>query len=111
MSCISFFCPLFVAILCIHVQSINRVPVFVTPWTVSHQAPVSMGFSSQGYWGGLPGDLPNPAIKPMSPVSSALAGEFFTTEPSGKLFNNIMSEPNYINLYVAHSSLHIIWSQ
>ena len=57
-----------------------------------------MGFSSQGYWSGLPfpppGDLPNPAVKPMSPVSSALAGKFFATEPSGKLFNNIMSEPN-----------------
>ena len=80
------------------VQSLNHVPVFVTPWTISHQAPVSMGFFSQGYWSGLPfpppGDLPNPAIKPISPVSSALAGEFFTTEPSGKLFNNIMSEPN-----------------
>ena len=81
-----------------HVQSLNHVPVFVTPWTISHQASVSMGFSSQGYWSGLPfpppGDLPNPAIKPISPVSPALAGEFFTTEPSGKLFNNIMSEPN-----------------
>ena len=49
------------------------------------QAPLSMGFSRQEYWSGLPlhspGDLPNPGIKPASP---ALAGRFFTTEPPGK---------------------------
>ena len=54
----------------------------VTPWTVAHQAPLSMGFPRQEYWSGLPflfpGDLPNPGIEP------ALAGRFFTTEPSGK---------------------------
>ena len=47
-----------------------------------------MGFPRQGYWGGLPrsppGDLPDSGIKPASPVSSALAGGFFTTEPPGK---------------------------
>ena len=44
----------------------------VTPWTVAHQAPLSMGFSGQEYWSGLPcptpGDLPNPGIKPVSPA-------------------------------------------
>ena len=54
---------------------------FVTPWTIAHQAPLSMGFPKQEYWSGLlfpdPGDLPNPKIKP------ALAGEFSTTEPPG----------------------------
>ena len=60
---------------------------FVTPWTVSRQALMSMGFSGQEYWSGLPcpppEDLPNPRIKPESP---ALAGRFFTpfTEPPGK---------------------------
>ena len=58
---------------------------FVTPWTVSRQAPLSMEFSRQEYWCGLPfpppGDLPNPGIKPGSP---ALAGRFSTTEPPGK---------------------------
>ena len=53
-----------------------------TPWTVAHQAPLSMGFLRQEYWSGLPfpssGDLPNPGIEPISP---ALAGTFFTTEP------------------------------
>ena len=50
----------------------------VTPWTVVHQAPLSMGFSRQEYWSGLPcpppGDLPDPGIKPASLMSSAFAG-------------------------------------
>ena len=49
----------------------------VTPWTVAHQAPLSMGFSRQEYWSGLPcpppGDPYNPAIEPMSLTSPALA--------------------------------------
>ena len=59
--------------------------LFVTPWTITCQDPLSMGFPRQEYWHGLPfpspRDLPNPEIKPMSP---ALAGTFFTTEPPGK---------------------------
>ena len=51
-----------------------------TPWTVTHQAPLSMGFSSQEYWSGLPfpppGDLPGPGIKPVSLISPALPGKF-----------------------------------
>ena len=58
---------------------------FVTPQTIASQAPLSMGFPRQGYWGELPfpspGDLPAPEIKPSS---SALAGGFFTIEPPGK---------------------------
>ena len=46
------------------------------PWSVARQAPLSMGFSRQEYWGGLQcspsGDLPDPGIKPVSPVSPAL---------------------------------------
>ena len=46
-----------------------------TPWTVACQAPLSMGFSRQEYWSGLPfpspGDLPNPGIKPGSPALQA----------------------------------------
>ena len=48
----------------------NHVQFFVTPWTVAHQAPLSMGFSKQEYWNELPfpppGDLPNPGIEPLS---------------------------------------------
>ena len=58
------------------------------PMGCSLWAPLSMGFSRQESWSGLPflppGDLPDPGIKPVSPVSPALAGGFFTTEPPGK---------------------------
>ena len=51
---------------------LSHVQLFATPWTVAHQAPLSMGFSSQEYWSGLPipppGDLPKQKIKPRSPV-------------------------------------------
>ena len=61
----------------------SHVRLFVTPWTVAHQAPLSMGFSRHGYWSGLPGppprDLPNPGIEPTSLTSPALTGGFFTT--------------------------------
>ena len=54
-----------------------------TPRTVAHQAPLSMGFSRQEYWNGLPfssiGNLPDPGIEPTSFMSPALAGGFFTT--------------------------------
>ena len=66
-------------------QSLSRVHLFVTPWTVAHQAPLSMGLSQQEYWSGLsfppPQDLSNPGIKPEAP---ALAGRFFTTESARK---------------------------
>ena len=62
---------------------LSPVRLLVTPWTVAHQAPLSLGFSRQKYWGGLPfpppGDLPDSGIQPASPVSPALEGEFFTT--------------------------------
>ena len=67
------------------VQSLQSY-LFPTLWTVACQASLSVGFSRQKYWSGLPcpppGDLPNPGIKPASPDLLALAGEFFTTEPS-----------------------------
>ena len=62
-----------------------------TLWTVAQQAPLSMGSSRNGYCSGLPfpspGNRPEPGIKLASPVSSALAGEFFTAEPPGKPLN------------------------
>ena len=67
---------------------LNHVQLSATPWTVAHQAPLSMGFPRQEYWSGLlfpsPGDLPNPGMEPLSFVSPALAGEFITAEPPGK---------------------------
>ena len=53
-------------------KSLSRVQLFVTPWTVAYQVALSMGFSRQEYWSGLPfpspGDLPNPGIEPGSPA-------------------------------------------
>ena len=74
------------SLMCVCVCSVaHHVRLFVTPWTVAHQAPLSTGFPRQEYWRGLPfpppEDLPDPGIKPESP---ALVGVFFTTEPHGK---------------------------
>ena len=59
-----------------------------TPWTVACQAPLSIGFSRQEYWSGLPclppGDLPSPGIEPASLTSPALARGFFTTSATRK---------------------------
>ena len=60
-------------------------PLFATPWTVAHQAPLSIGFSRQEYWSGLPcpppGDIPNPGIEPRSPT---LQAESLLSETPGK---------------------------
>ena len=62
---------------------LNCVRLFETLWTVALQAPLSVGFSRQEYWSGLPcpppGDLPNPGVKPTSLKSPAVADGFFTT--------------------------------
>ena len=61
----------------------SSVQLFVTLWTVAHQAPLSMGFSRPEHWSGLPyppaGDLTDPGIEPASLMSPALLGRFFTT--------------------------------
>ena len=70
-------------------ELVSWVRFFVTPWTVAHQAPLSMGFSRQEYWSGLPfpppGDLPSPGIKPQSP---ALQADPLPSEPPGKPYYN-----------------------
>ena len=67
------------------VKSLSRVRLFLAPWTVAHQAPLSMGFSRQEYRSGLPrpplGALPNPEIEPRSP---ALQADSLPSEPPGK---------------------------
>ena len=61
----------------------SHVRLLATLWTLAHQAPLSIGFSRQENWTGLPcpppGDLPDPGIKPISLTSPALAGGLFTT--------------------------------
>ena len=67
------------------VKLLSRVQLFVTPWTIAHQAPPSMGFSRLEYWSGLPfpspGDLSNLEIEPRSP---ALRADALPSEPPGK---------------------------
>ena len=73
---------------------LSRVQLFVTPWTVACQAPLSMGFSRQAYWSGWlfppPGHLPEPGIKPVSP---ALQVDSLPTVPPRK-----PSSPYFINM-------------
>ena len=67
---------------------LSHTQLFATPWTIALESPLSMGFPRQEYWSGLPfpplGDLPNPAIKPVSPVSPALQVDSLHPEPSGR---------------------------
>ena len=67
-------------------KSLSRIRLFVTPWTVAGQVPLSILLSWQKYWSGLPfpspGDFPNPGIEPGSP---ALEVDALPSEPPGKL--------------------------
>ena len=66
------------------VKSLSHVQLVVIPWTVAYQASLSMGFSRQEYWSGVPfpspGDLPNSGIEPRSP---ALKADTLPSEPPG----------------------------
>ena len=68
---------------CVLCCVLSHVQLFLTPWTVAHLAPLSMGFSRQEYWSRFPfpppGDLPDPGIEPASLASPALTGRFLTT--------------------------------
>ena len=70
----------------VKVKSLSLIWLFATPWTVAYQASLSVGFSRQEYWSGLPfpspGDLPNPGIEPGSPT---LQADALLSEPPGKL--------------------------
>ena len=78
----------------VKVKSLSHVQLFATPWTVALQDPLSMGFSRQKYWSGLPfpspGDLPDPGIKPRSP---ALQANALTSEPSKYLLTSYFCIP------------------
>ena len=73
---------------CMHAKSLQFVQLFMTPWTATHQAPLSMGFSRQEYLSGLPcppsGDLPDPRIELSFLISPVLTGRFFTTTAAWK---------------------------
>ena len=75
-----------------YVQMLSHVQLFETPRTLDRQAPLSLGFSRQEYWSGMPfpppGDLLDPEIKPDSLMSPALAGWFFTCNTSWQANND-----------------------
>ena len=81
-------------------QSLSRVRLYGTPWTVAHQALLSMGFSREEYWSGLPfptaGDLLELGMEPTSLISPVLAGGFFTTMPPGKPQKQYVLESNFL---------------
>ena len=73
---------------CMCAQAVSRVWLSATPRAVARKAPLSLGFSKQECWSGLPfpssGDLPDPWIEPMSPAFLELGGRFYTTVPTEK---------------------------
>ena len=73
----------------------SHVQLFTTLWTVAHQAPLSIGFSGQEYWSGLPcpplGDFPHPRIDTVSPAAPCIEGGLFTAEPPRKPFLLVVS--------------------
>ena len=91
----SFLKMIWCNIMCVCVcvfELLSRVRFLATPWTIARQAPLSMGFSRQEYWSGLPfpspGDLPNLEIEPGSP---ALQADSLPSEPQGKPQNTLLS--------------------
>ena len=82
----------------------SHVRLFVTPWTVARQTPLSMGFSRQEYWSGLPcplpGDLPDPGIEPAFLKSPALAGGFFTASAQRKRYSTTVPKAPYCREHV-----------
>ena len=81
----------------------SYVPLFVTPWIIAHQDPLSMGFSKHEYWSGLPcsppGDLPNPGIKPASTVAPALQADSLPLSHEGSLYVCVYI---YISTHIYH---------
>ena len=94
-------------------QSLNRVQLFVTPWTVAHQAPLSMEFSRQEYRSGLPfpppRDLPDPGTKPTSPVSPELQADSlllsYRVSPHRILFDFKMRPDEFLHPLPVFTSL------
>ena len=103
---------LLLKLLKVKVKSLSRVWLFVTLWTVAYQASLSMGFSRQEYWSGLPfpspGDLPDAGTEPMSLVSPTLACGFFTTSITWEALIYRMScdvmwkSLSHVQLFVTH---------
>ena len=90
----------------------SSVRLFATPWIVAHQAPLSMGFSRQEYWSGLPcpspGDLPDPGIEPRSP---ALRIDTLLSEPPRKPDTSLIPMEKWVfELFLDQSLIFLIES-
>ena len=87
--------------ICACMWSCSFVSNSATLWTIARQAPLSMGFSRQEYWSGLPcpppEDLPNSGIKPTSLLSPALVGRFFTTSATW-----MGLAKNFVRIFLSH---------
>ena len=101
------FKPSMCVCVCVCVFALSCVQLFVTPWTIAHQAPLSMEFSQQEYWSGLafptPGDLPYLEIKPLSFGSLVLAGRFFIMRATWETLRSIQ---NSYYIFQVHSFSH-----
>ena len=86
----------------------------MAPWTVACQAPLSLGFPNQDYWSGLlfppPRDLPDPGIEPMSPVTPALPGGFFSTRKAN-LYPYLCHLYLYLHLSLPLSTYLYLWEK
>ena len=96
---------------CESVSRFSYVWLFEIPWTVACQAPLSMGFSRQEYWSGLPcpssGDLPDPGVEPRSP---ALQQILYHLNHQGSPYTHILCLCNYLPMYLFLKFLYIIFS-
>ena len=90
------------------VKLLSNVRLFVTPWAVAYQAPLSMGFSRQEYWSGLPfpspGDLPDPGIEPGSP---ALQADTWPSELQGRSIIRGGNKNLWHIVYTCHTFIHL----
>ena len=88
----------------VHAQSHSCVQFFATSWTVVHQTSLSMEFSRQEYWSGVPfptpGNLPNPGTEPTSLVSPVLAAGFFTTRTTWEASYRYRDIQVYLYVYI-----------
>ena len=82
---------------CVHVCRVPQSCLFVNPWTTAHGVPLSLGFSWQKYWSGIPfptqGDFPNPGIELASLASPTLAAEFLTISTTGEAHIGLWHHP------------------
>ena len=88
--------------------SLSHVQLFATPWKVAHQAPLSVEFSRQEYWSGLPfpspGDLSNPGIKPGSPSLQAVSMREHSRWQRLKL-QGFMAQPQQLQCHSCHPTV------